>query len=43
MEFFQDRQSALDCEWLDSQYRYAQDHSMKYHVRPSFDNWWDMK
>ncbi|MGY0374233.1 RHS repeat-associated core domain-containing protein [Clostridium sp. JNZ J1-5] len=43
MAHFADRQSALEWEVLNSQFRYAQGHSMKYHLRPGFDNWWDTK
>jgi RHS repeat-associated core domain len=43
MSYFPDRQSALGWEQLNSQFRYAQGHSMRYHKRPGFDIWWDPK
>ncbi|MPN28487.1 hypothetical protein SDC9_175929 [bioreactor metagenome] len=43
MGHFTDRQSALEWELLNSQFRYAQGHTMKYHKIPRFDNWWDVR
>jgi len=43
MAYFPDRQSALEWEVLNSQFRYAHGHSMQYHVIPEFDKWWETK
>ncbi|MBM7872297.1 RHS repeat-associated protein, partial [Clostridium pascui] len=43
MGYFPDRPSALEWEWLNAQFRYSQGHSMDHHLRPGFDNWWDLK
>lgn len=43
MAYFTDRQSALEWEVLNSQFRYAQGHSMQYHAIPGFDKWWETK
>lgn len=40
MGYFPDRQSALSWEVLNSQYRYVQGHSMRFHILPRFDNWY---